>query len=76
MKTLLKALAGALLVSCSSGTPYDHAVVALVDVSATGLRAAVRGPLAVGDRVAVRLAPPGQGWVYRGEAVVAGEGPG
>ena len=44
--------------------------VALLDVSATGLKAAVRGRLAVGDRVVVWLAPPGKGWVYSGPAVV------
>lgn len=35
MRNALTALAGALLFSCSSGTQYAHAVVALVDVSGT-----------------------------------------
>ena len=35
MKKLLTAFAGAVLVSCSSGAQYAHAVVALVDVSGT-----------------------------------------
>jgi hypothetical protein len=49
---------------------WPDLAVALLDVSATGLQAAVRGPLSVGDRVVVWLAPPGEGWVYRGQAVV------
>ena len=35
MNRLLAAIAGTLLVSCSSGAQYAHAVVALVDVSGT-----------------------------------------
>jgi PilZ domain len=44
--------------------------VALLDVSATGLRAAVRGGFSVGDAVVVWIAPPGEGWVYQGTAFV------
>jgi PilZ domain len=44
--------------------------VALVDLSATGLRAAVRGPLVVGEQVVARLAPPHDGWAFRAQAVV------
>jgi hypothetical protein len=44
--------------------------VALVDVSAAGLRAAVRGPLSAGAQVVVVLAPPGDGWVCCRHAVV------
>jgi hypothetical protein len=44
--------------------------VALLEVSATGLRAAVRQGLSVGDAVVVWVAPPGERWVYQGTAVV------
>jgi hypothetical protein len=39
-------------------------------VSPTGLRAAVRRGLSVGDAVVVWIAPPGEGWVYQGTAFV------
>jgi PilZ domain len=44
--------------------------VALLDVSQTGLKVAVRERLSVGDRVVVWIIPPSRGWVYRGQAVV------
>ena len=44
--------------------------VALLDVSTTGLKAAVRERLSVGDVVVVWFAPPGERWVYQGTAVV------
>jgi hypothetical protein len=44
--------------------------VALLDVSATGVRAAVRERLSVGDAVIVWIAPPGERWVYQGKAFV------
>ena len=44
--------------------------VALLDVSVTGLKAAVRERLPVGDAVVVWIAPPGEVWVYQGTAVV------
>jgi hypothetical protein len=44
--------------------------VALLDVSPTGLRAAVRRRLSVGDAVVVWVAPPGEWWVYQGTAFV------
>jgi PilZ domain len=44
--------------------------IALLDVSETGLKVAVRERLSIGDRVMVWIIPPSRAWVYRGQAMV------
>lgn len=53
-----------------AGSRGPDLAVALLDVSATGLRAAVRAPVEPGDCVLVAVGPPDGSWEYRGTGVV------
>jgi len=63
------ARAGAPIECRPTGQPSDVAI-ALLDVSARGLKLAVRGLLPRGARVRVAVGAPGDSWAYHGPAAV------
>lgn len=57
-------------VECRAADTDVDAAIALIDVSAGGLKVAIRGLLRRGDRVRVAVGPPGGPWAYHGPAAV------
>lgn len=65
------ARAGTRLEVCLDGPgPGADVAIALLDVSATGVKVAIRGPVPTGDRVLLSLGPPDGGWEYIGPGLV------
>jgi hypothetical protein len=63
-------------VECRRVGPGPDVAIALLDVSARGLKLAVRGLLRRGERVRVAVGLPGEPWAYHGPAVVRWSVPG
>jgi hypothetical protein len=59
-----------LRVECRPAGSESDIAIALLDVSPSGLKLAVRGLLRRGERVRVALGQPGEPWAYHGPAVV------
>ena len=63
-------------VECRRVGSGPDVAIALLDVSARGLKLAVHGPLQRGERVRVAVGPPAEPWSYHGPAVVRWSVPG
>jgi hypothetical protein len=49
--------------------PGPDLAIALLDVSPSGLKVAIRGTVAAGDRLLIAVGPPGESSEYRGAVV-------